>query len=287
MTTIAGSESWTDVQDYPWVALVGPFPEDVRPDSRWRNRYQRAPRTIEADGLERALASPALDSVIVHWNLPDRLGLARQVLAAGQPLCLPGPLSPDERALLESSDSPPFLGAPSHALPAVRAMRLALGEESTGPVRYVTVRRLTQSASAAPHLAPLADALATAAGLIDATPEWVFANRSVHENATTIIASIHFPAAEVMATWVQVPAGPVHDDWLLYGTKGMLHQRDENADHTLAANLFDHWLGVRSGRESPLLCGDQASTAARLAEAVERSLQERRRIAWEEVAANG
>ncbi len=275
------------MQEYPWVALVGPFPVNVRPSSRWRSRYQRAPRTIEADGLEEALASSALDSVILHWNLPERLGLAQQVLTAGQPLCLPGPLSPDERKLIESSNSPPFLGAPSHALPAVRAIRLALGEENTGPVRYVTVRRLTQPAPAAPHLAPLTDALATAAGLIDDAPEWVFANRSVHDNATSIVANVHYPAAEVMATWVQVPAGPVHDDWLLYGTKGMLHQRDENADHTMAAHLFDHWLSVRSGRDAPLLCAEQASTAARLSQAVERSLHERRRVTWQEVVANG
>lgn len=166
-------------------------------------------------------------------------------------------------------------------------MRLSLSEENTGPVRYVTVRRLTQPAPAAPHLAPLTDALVTAAGLIDDSPEWIFANRSVHENATSIIVNLHYPAAEVMATWVQVPAGPVHDDWMLYGTKGMLHQRDEHADHTMAAHLFDHWLSVRSGRDDPLLCVDQALSAALLAEAVDRSLRERRRVAWQEVADNG
>ena len=287
MTSSTGSESWTDVQDYPWVALVGPFPLDVRPSSRWRNRYQRAPQTIAADALEEALASLALDSVILHWDLPDRLGMAQSVLKADRPLCLPGPLTPDEQKLLDLSGSTAFLGTPSHALPAVRAMRLSLSEENTGPVRYVTVRRLTQPAPAAPHLAPLTDALVTAAGLIDDSPEWIFANRSVHENATSIIVNLHYPAAEVMATWVQVPAGPVHDDWMLYGTKGMLHQRDEHADHTMAAHLFDHWLSVRSGRDDPLLCVDQALSAALLAEAVDRSLRERRRVAWQEVADNG
>ena len=87
-----------------------------------------------------------------------------------------------------------------------------------------------------------------------------------------------------MATWVQVPDGPVHDDWMVYGTKGMLHQRDEAADHTLAAHLLDHWLSVRSGREEPLMCAEQTLTAERLAQAIDRSLQERRRVAWQEVA---
>ena len=86
---------------------------------------------------------------------------------------------------------------------------------------------------------------------------------------------------------MQTPGGPAHDEWLLYGTKGMAHQRDENADHTLAAGLFDHWLSVRTGRDEPLLCAEQAVTAARIARAVGVSLRERRRVDWQEVAENG
>lgn len=271
------------MQDILWVALVGPFPVEILPGSRWRDRYRRVPRTIEADSLEEALADPTLDSVMLHWNLPNRLRLAQSVLKSGRPLCLPGPLTSDERRLLDSAEHPPFLGTPSHALPAVRAMRLALSAENTGPVRYVTVRRLTQPAPGAPHFAPLTDAITTAAGLVDDAPEWLFANCSAHENATSIIVNLHFPIAEVMATWVQVPAGPVHDDWLLYGSQGMVHQRDENADHTIAAHVFDHWLSVRSGRDEPLLHAEQAETATRLAQAIDRSLHEGRRIEWQEI----
>lgn len=281
------SERWTDVQESPWVALVGPFPPEIRPRSRWRDRYQRTPRTIAAKDLEEALADPLLDSVLLHWNLPDRLTLAGRVLATQRPFCLPGPLTPDELQLLQTSPSAPFLGAASLTLPAVRAMQLALDPEKTGPVRYVAVRRLTQSAPMAPHFAPLTIALFTAATFVDGTPEWVFARRAEHKETTTIIANLHFPSAEVMATWVQVPGGPAHDDWLLYGTKGMLHQRDEAADHTLAANLYDHWLSVRTGRAEPLMHPEQALEAARLAAAIGRSLHERRRISWQEVAANG
>ncbi len=275
------------MQDSPWVALIGPFPQEIRPSTRWRDRYQRSPRTLPADRLEAALANPALDSIVLHWNLPERLSLAQRVLHAERPLCLPGPLTLEEQQFLRSADRSPLLGGPSSALPAVRAMRLALGDENTGPVRYVAVRRLTQPAPATPHFAPLADALETASSFIDEDPEWVFAQRAERAESTTIIANLHFPSAEVMATWVQTPDGPAHDDWLLYGTKGMLHQRDEEADHTLAAHLFDHWLSVRGGRDELLLHPMQALIAARLAQAVERSLQERRRIAWQEVAVNG
>ena len=275
------------MQDSPWVALIGPFPQEIRPSTRWRDRYQRSPRTLPADGLEAALANPALDSVILHWNLPERLSLAQRVLHAERPLCLPGPLTLEEQQFLRSANCSPLLGGPSSALPAVRAMRLALGDENTGPVRYVAVRRLTQPAPAAPHFAPLADALETALSFMDEDPVWVFAQRAERAESTTIIANLHFPSAEVMASWVQTPDGPAHDDWLLYGTKGMLHQRDEEADHTLAAHLFDHWLSVRGGRDELLLHPMQALIAARLAQAVERSLQERRRIAWQEVAVNG
>lgn len=275
------------MQDTSWVALVGPFPPEIRPGSRWRDRYQRKPLTIRADGLAEALADPTLDSVILHWNLPDRLSLAQSVLESDRPLCLPGPLTLEEQQLLRSANRSPFLGGPSSTLPAVRAMRLALGDENTGPVRYVAVRRLSQPAPAAPHYAPLVDALETAASFIDEDPEWVFAQRAERAEATSIIANLHFPSAEVMATWVQTPGGPAHDDWLLYGTKGMVHQRDEHADHTMAAHLFDHWLGVRTGRDEPLLHAEQAVTAARLAQAVYCSLHEHRRIAWQEVAANG
>lgn len=242
---------------------------------------------IHARALEEALADAALDSVILHWNLPERLALAERVLARGLPLCLPGPLTSEEERLVPAANGSVFLGAPSNALPAVRAMRLALGDETTGPVRYVAVRRLTQPAPGAPRYAPLADALQTAASFMEEDPAWVFASRAERAETTTIIANLHFPAAEVMATWAQVPGGPAHDDWLLYGTRGMVHRRDEHADHTLAAHLFDHWLSVRSGREEPLLHAAQALTAARLAQAVNRSLQERRRIAWQEVADDG
>ena len=272
------------MDDYPWVALVGPFPKALRPSTRWRDRYQRVPRTIQTCELEGALTDPTLDSVILYWNLPDRLTLAERVLATNRPLCLPGPLTPDELQLLQSSSSSPFLGAASLVLPAVRAMQLALDPEKTGPARYVAVRRLTRSAPAAPHYAPLTVALVTAATLIDDTPDWVFASCAEYKETTTIIVNLHYPSAEVMATWVQVPDGPVHDDWMVYGTKGMLHQRDEAADHTLAAHLLDHWLSVRSGREEPLMCTEQANTAACLAQAIDRSLQERRRVAWQEVA---
>ena len=271
----------------PWVALVGPFPNEIRPQSRWRDRYQRTPRTIAAGELEGALTDPTLDSVILYWNLPDRLSLAERVMATNRPLCLPGPLTPAELQIFRDSSPTPFLGAASLVLPAVRAMRLALDPEKTGPVRYVAVRRLTKSAPTAPHFAPLTVALVTAASLIDGTPEWVFASRAEHKETTTIIANLHFGAAEVMATWVQVPGGPVHDDWMVYGTNGMLHQRDEEADHTLAAHLFDHWLSVRSGREAPLMCTDQALTAACLAQAISRSIEEKRRVAWQEVVADG
>ena len=272
------------MDDYPWVALVGPFPKELRPSTRWRDRYQRVPRTIQTCELEGALADPTLDSVILYWNLPDRLTLAQRVLATNRPLCLPGPLTPDELQLLQSSSSSPFLGAASLVLPAVRAMKLALDPEKTGPARYVAVRRLTRSAPTAPHYAPLTVALVTAATLIDDTPDWVFASCAEYKETTTIIVNLHYPSAEVMATWVQVPDGPVHDDWMVYGTKGMLHQRDEAADHTLAAHLLDHWLSVRSGREEPLMCAEQTLTAERLAQAIDRSLQERRRVAWLEVA---
>ncbi len=268
----------------PWIALVGPFPAELRPSTRWRDRYQRVPRTIQTNELEAALADPTLDSVILYWNLPDRLTLAERVLATDRPLCLPGPLTPDELQLLQASSSSPFLGAASLVLPAVRAMKLALDPEKTGPARYVAVRRLTKTAPTAPHFAPLTVALVTAASLIDDTPDWVFANRAEYEGTVTIIVNLHFPSAEVMATWVQMPDGPVHDDWMVYGTKGMLHQRDEAADHTLAAHLLDHWLSVRSGRDEPLMCPEQALTAARLAQAIDRSLEERRRISWQEVA---
>lgn len=271
----------------PWVALVGPFPQEIRPKSRWRDRYQCTPRTIAAGDLEEALADPTLDSVILYWNLPDRLTLAERVMSANRPLCLPGPLTPDELQLLQSSSVTPFLGAASLVLPAVRAIRRALETEKTGSVRYVTVRRLTHPAPTAPHFAPLTVALVTGDTLIDDTPDWVFANRAENEGSTTIIVNVHYPTAELMATWAQVPNGPVHDDWLVYGTKGMLHQRDEEADHTLAANLFDHWLGVRSGRDEPLLHPEQALSAARLAGAIDRSLNERRRVSWQEVADNG
>lgn len=271
----------------PWVALVGPFPNEIRPASRWRDRYQRTPRTIAAGELEEALTDPLLDSVILYWNLPDRLALAKRVMATDRPLCLPGPLTPDELQLLQATSVTPFLGAASLVLPAVRAMRLALDPEQTGPVRYVAVRRLTQAAPTAPHFAPLTVALVTAASLIDDTPDWIFANRAEYKESTTIIVNVHFPSAEVTATWVQVPDGPAHDDWLLYGTRGMLHQRDEEADHTLAAHLFDHWLSVRSGRDEPLMCAEQALTAAGLAQAISRSIEENRRVAWQEVAANG
>ena len=271
----------------PWVALVGPFPTELRPTTRWRDRYGRLPRTIAADGLEEALADAALDSVILHWNLPERPALAERVLARGLPLCLPGPLAPDEAQLLESANGSVFLGAPSNALPAVRAMRLALGDDTTGPVRYVAVRRLTLPAPGAQRYAPLADALQTAASFLPEDPAWVFAQRAERAGTTTITANLHFPSAEVMATWVQVPGGPAHDDWLLYGTRGMVHRRDENAGHTLAAHLSDHWLSARGGREEPLLHPMQAFTAASLAQAVDRSLQERRRIAWQEVADDG
>lgn len=239
------------------------------------------------ESLAEALAAPTLDSVILHWNLPERLSLAQRVLKANRPLCLPGPLTLEEAQLLQFSSCPPLLGGPSSALPAVRAMRLALGEESTGPVRYIAVRRLTQPAPAAQHYAPLADALQTASSFIDEDPEWVFAQSAERAETTTIIANLHFPSAEVMASWVQTPGGPAHDDWLLYGTKGMVQQRDENADHTMAAHLFDHWLSVRGGRDEPLLCAEQAVTATRLAQAVARSLQERRRVAWQEVKERG
>ena len=275
------------MQDSPWVALVGPFPQEIRPSTRWRDRYQRSPRTLPADGLEAALANPALDSVILHWNLPERLSLAQRVLHAERPLCLPGPLTLEEQQFLRSANRSPLLGGPSSALPAVRAMRLALGDDNTGPVRYIAVRRLTQPAPAAPHYAPLADALETACSFIDVDPAWVFAQRAERAGTTTITVNLHFPSAEVMATWVQTPGGPAHDDWLLYGTKGMLHQRDEEADHTLAAHLFDHWLSVRGGRDDLLLHSMQSLIAARLALAVERSLQERRRVAWQEVAKHG
>lgn len=273
--------------DTPWVALVGPFPQELRPSSRWRDRYQRRPVTIPVESLEAALADSTLDSVILHWNLPERLSLAQSVLRSGQPLCLPGPLTLEEAQLLQSSSSAPLLGGPSRALPAVRAMRLALVEESTGPVRYVAVRRLTQPAPAAPHYAPLADALETAASFIDVDPEWVFAQRAERAETTAIVANLHYPSAEVMATWVQTPGGPAHDDWLLYGTQGMVQQREEHADHTMAAHLFDHWLSARAGRDDLLLHSMQAIVAARLAQAVERSLQERRRVAWQEVAKHG
>ncbi|MDE2815708.1 MAG: hypothetical protein OXM03_13415 [Chloroflexota bacterium] len=275
------------MQDTPWVALVGPFPLEIRPGSRWRDRYQRMPLTIRADGLAEALASPTLDSVILHWNLPDRLSLAQSVLESDRPLCLPGPLTLEEKQLLRSANRSPLLGGPSSALPAVRAMRLALGDENTGPVRYVAVRRLSQPAPAALHYAPLADALETAFSFMEEDPEWVFAQRAERAEATSIIANLHFPSAEVMATWVQVPGGPAHDDWLLYGTKGMVHQRDEHADHTMAAHLFDHWLSVRGGRDELLLHPMQALIAARLAQAIDRSLHERRRVAWQEVAKRG
>ena len=271
----------------PWVALAGPFPAELRPTSRWRDRYQRVPRTIQTSELEEALADPMLDSVILYWNLPDRLTLAERVLATNRPLCLPGPLTPDELQRLQTPASSPFLGAASLVLPAVRAMKLALDPENTGPARYVAVRRLTKAAPTAPHFAPLTVALVTAASLIDDTPDWVFASRAEYKETTTIIVNLHFPSAEVMATWVQAPDGPVHDDWLLYGTKGMLHQRDETADHTLAAHLLDHWLSVRSGREEPLMCPEQALTAARLAQAIDSSLEERRRVAWQEVGTDG
>ncbi len=275
------------MDDSPWVALVGPFPTELRPTTRWRDRYGRLPRTIHARALAEALADPALDSVILHWNLPERPALAEDVLARGLPLCLPGPLAREEERLVRAANGSVFLGAPSNALPAVRAMRLALGDDTTGPVRYVAVRRLTQPAPGAPHYAPLADALETAASFVPGDPAWVFAQRAERAETTTIIANLHFPAAEVMATWAQAPGGPAHDDWLLYGTKGMVHRRDENAGHTLAAQLFDHWLSVRGGRDEPLLWPEQALTAARLARAVDRSLQERRRIAWQEVADDG
>jgi len=193
----------------------------------------------------------------------------------------------EEQQLLRSANRPPFLGTPSRALPAVRAMRLALGEESTGPVRYVAVRRLTHPAPAAQHYAPLADALETAFSFMDEDPEWIFAQRAERAETITITANLHLPTAEVMATLVQVPGGPAHDDWLLYGTKGMAHQRDENADHTMAVHLFDHWLGVRTGRDEPLLHAAQATTAARLAQAIDRSLHERRRVGWQEIDING
>ena len=270
-----------------WVALVGPFPAELRPASRWRDRYRRAPRTIAADGLEAALSDRALDSVILHWNLPERLSLAQRVLDAERPLCLPGPLTRAEAQLLQSAGRGPLLGAPSHALPAVRAMRLALGEENTGPARYAAVRRLTQPAPAAPRIAPLADAITAAVSLIDDTPDWIFANRGEHKGTTTINANVHFPTAEAAATWVQTPGGPAFDEWLLYGTRGMAQQRDENADHTLAAGLFDHWLSVRTGRDEPLLRVEQAVYAARIAQAVAESLRERRRVDWQEVAENG
>ena len=272
------------MQNLPWVALVGPFPKELRPSTRWRDRYQRVPRTIQACELADALADPTLDSVLLYWNLPDRLTLAERVLATDRPLCLPGPLTPDELQLLQSSSSSPFLGAASLTLPAVRAMKLALDPEKTGPTRYVAVRRLTQPAPTAPHFAPLTIALVTAACLVDDTPDWVFASRAEYSDTITIIVNLHFPSAEVMATWVQVPEGPVHDDWMVYGTKGMLHQRDEAADHTLAANLLDHWLSVRSGRDEPLMCAEQALIAACLAQAIDLSLQERRRVALREVA---
>lgn len=270
--------------DFPWVALVGPFPSEIRPISRWRDRYRRVPRTIQACELEGALADPTLDSVLLYWNLPDRLALAERVQAANRPLCLPGPLTPDELQLLKNSSAPPFLGAASLTLPAVRAMKLALDPEKTGPVRYVAVRRLTQPAPTAPHFAPLTIALVTAATFLDDTPKWIFASRAEYEETTTFIVNLHFPSAEVMASWVQVPDGPVHDEWMVYGTNGMVHQRDEVADHTLAAHLLDHWLSVRSGRVEPLMCAEQALTAACLAQAIERSLRERRRVLWQEVA---
>lgn len=268
----------------PWVALVGPFPTEIRPTSRWRDRYQRTPRTITVGELDEALTDPTLDSVVLYWNLPDRLTLAQRVMATSRPLCLPGPLTPDELQLLENSAVTPFLGAASLVLPAVRAMRLALDPEKTGPVRYVAVRRLTQPAPTAPHFAPLTVALVTAASLVDDNPDWVFARRAEREESDTIVVNVHFPSAEVMATWVQVPEGPAHDDWLVYGTKGMLHQRDEVADHTLASHLFDHWMSVRAGRDEPVMCAEQALTAACLARAVSRSIEENRRVAWEEVA---
>ena len=268
----------------PWVALVGPFPAELRPSTRWRDRYQRVPRTIQTSDLEAALADPMLDSVILYWNLPDRLTLAERVLATDRLLCLPCPLTPDELQLLQASSSSPFLGAASLVLPAVRAMKLALDPEKTGPTRYVAVRRLTGPAPTAPHFAPLTIALVTAACLVDDTPDWVFANRAEYKGTITIIVNLHFPSAEVMATWVQAPDGPVQDEWMAYGTKGMLHQRDEAADHTLAAHLLDHWLSVRTGRDEPLMCAEQALTAACLAQAIDRSLQERCRVALREVA---
>ncbi len=271
----------------PWIALVGPFPHALRPSTRWRDRYQRAPRAIAANDLAGALIDAALDGVIVHWDAPDRLDIAADVAAAGQPLCLPGPLTPGERGRLAHADQSSLLGAPSHALPAVRAMSHGVAAGETGPVRYVSVRRLTRPAPAARHYAPLTDALTAAATLIDDTPVWVFAQAAHNAGADTIVATVHFAAAEAMATWVQTPEGPAHDDWLLYGTKSMLRQRDETADHTLAAHLFDHWLGVRTGRDEPLLCAEQALTAAQLASAVARSVHENRRVAWQEVAVNG
>jgi hypothetical protein len=278
------NENGIAVKESPWVALVGPFPADIRPSSRWRDRYQRLPRTIKPCELEEALADPMLDSVLLYWNLPDRLDLGERVLAANRPLCLPGPLTPDELRLLQSTATAPFLGAASLTLPAVRAMRLALDTEHTGPTRYVAVRRLTQLAPTAPHYAPLTVALVTAASLIDDTPDWIFASCAEHKETTTIIVNLHFASAEVMATWVQTPDGPNHDEWMAYGTKGMVHQRDESADHTLVAHLFDHWMSVRSGREEPLMCAEQALTAACLAQAIDRSLSERRRVDWQEVS---
>ena len=123
------------MDDYPWVALVGPFPKALRPSTRWRDRYQRVPRTIQTCELEGALADPTLDSVILYWNLPDRLTLAQRVLATNRPLCLPGPLTPDELQLLQTSSSSPFLGAASLVLPAVRAMKLALDPERIRALR--------------------------------------------------------------------------------------------------------------------------------------------------------
>jgi predicted dehydrogenase len=272
------------VNEPEWVGVVGPFPATLRPTTRWRDRYGLSVRPLAEQAIESALADPKSRGLMLHWRLQRRIEITQRALGAGKAVCLPGPLLPAQQAVLEGQYPHLLIGMPSHALPAVRAMRLAIGAQTTGPVRYVSVRRTSPPEPGTPQRAPLTDTLVAACTLLGQEPEWVFAYSSVRAGASTVAVNLHCANAEALCTWVQVPDGDPQEEWLLYGTCGMLQQRDTHSAETLATHLLDHWLAVQAGREEPLLCPQQSLQAARFSAAIELSLHKHQRVVWKEVA---